>query len=968
MITTRYRFTNPWFVGLVLAALFFFLARQVLNYDLRTGPAPNGLFSLQYANNPDRAAVILQSWAQHPKGDQLAAARRAVWLDFPLTLSYGAVLFIICLYFHRYWKRQGRPWGVRLGRLAMGLVVLAFIFSVIRDGIVLRFLQGGGNLSPDAFSWMSRLSGYKTAALLIAGFYGVYDFSIRYRKEALLTTRILWYSRFSVLIVAVLFVLLWLVPQGQDLLVSINENPTHVAALFIATSVVAGVVWFMPRYFFPVNRKDRDRQILADAWEDHRQLPNRLFYLKIPRLLGVLTILVVFGAFRNILFLTDCPFFREAAFWPELTKIPPFYQLILAFSIFLLPIPEPWMNRLVSWYDTGPGRFRINGALMVIGVLLAAVVAFYFVDTQVFRSNPKGMHLLSLSAFLLAVVFYIGAVCRRKINYTRHGLKAIANFKVFRLLRVCLIAGFLVVLSVNSFAPQLAIYTGAISMIMIILTLLLLAIVALSFFYYRTPGTVLFFVALIVGTAFYIARKKDNHYHDVETMALPESFDRNRRMTVPAYFRSWVFDRAPDIRRFAEAGRRYPVFLVASSGGGTRAAYWTALISATLQDSTDGQFGAHLFSMSGASGGSVGSAVFTGLRAELGNGTEYTQRVEQLFQRDFLSVGLVYMFGKGLVQSLIPLDIGSWQDRSEWLADVYRRGFREATGGEALGGPVEMLWYPEGRIRTQLPLYFGHATQVEDGRRALLSPVKLDGVFTDAVDVLGGMPSGKTLSLATAAMMTNRFPYINPAGKLNGMHYLDGGFFDNSGSLATMELLDVLADTTAAANEQDSAFLALHRHLAFYAVKIDNDQSVHQAMRVDRIAREESEEVPELTAPFKAAYNAMLNGHVRLADTLLRQHPAVAEYIHFWVPYRGTYRDPNCGCEVSGHDEFRQQYCTQASCSEILPLGRNLSENTKEALRVKIRCHRPVIQRIKAMVRLDASPCELEVGCEGLME
>ena len=56
-----------------------------------------------------------------------------------------------------------------------------------------------------------------------------------------------------------------------------------------------------------------------------------------------------------------------------------------------------------------------------------------------------------------------------------------------------------------------------------------------------------------------------------------------------------------------------PFVLVATAGGGIRAAYWTGTLLGRLQDATGGRFDDQLFAISGVSGGSVGASVFLSL-------------------------------------------------------------------------------------------------------------------------------------------------------------------------------------------------------------------------------------------------------------------------------------------------------------------------------------------------------------------
>ena len=61
-----------------------------------------------------------------------------------------------------------------------------------------------------------------------------------------------------------------------------------------------------------------------------------------------------------------------------------------------------------------------------------------------------------------------------------------------------------------------------------------------------------------------------------------------------------------------------PVVVVATAGGGIRAAYWTVTVLGRLNQI--GGFDRHLFAISGVSGGSVGAAVYRAVLADLERG------------------------------------------------------------------------------------------------------------------------------------------------------------------------------------------------------------------------------------------------------------------------------------------------------------------------------------------------------------
>ncbi|MBR0669144.1 hypothetical protein GXW71_32640 [Roseomonas hellenica] len=83
--------------------------------------------------------------------------------------------------------------------------------------------------------------------------------------------------------------------------------------------------------------------------------------------------------------------------------------------------------------------------------------------------------------------------------------------------------------------------------------------------------------------------------------------DADPRRPLTDTFRLWLDQRA-DMARWHQAGRPFPVLLVAAEGGGARAAYFTALVMEELRARCP-RLLHHTFLMVGVSGGSLGSAL-----------------------------------------------------------------------------------------------------------------------------------------------------------------------------------------------------------------------------------------------------------------------------------------------------------------------------------------------------------------------
>jgi hypothetical protein len=261
-----------------------------------------------------------------------------------------------------------------------------------------------------------------------------------------------------------------------------------------------------------------------------------------------------------------------------------------------------------------------------------------------------------------------------------------------------------------------------------------------------------------------------------------------------------------------------PVFIVATEGGGIRAAYWTALVLAAVQDRSNDQrktwsvghpgqplppdFASHLFAVSGVSGGSLGAVVFNALLAE-NVAYPIQNRAHDILRQDFLSPTLAAMFFPDLLQRFLPFPIAA-ADRGVALEKAWEYGWQRTISGKDVSGqprpnrlaqPFRTLWKTrQGAI--PLPALFLNGTRVESGKRVITSNLLIksgaDGEFADAEDAEAILDNGgsRDIPLSTAAHMSARFTYVSPAGRLpDGGHIVDGGYFENSAAGTALEIL-----------------------------------------------------------------------------------------------------------------------------------------------------------------------------------
>lgn len=316
-------------------------------------------------------------------------------------------------------------------------------------------------------------------------------------------------------------------------------------------------------------------------------------------------------------------------------------------------------------------------------------------------------------------------------------------------------------------------------------------------------------------------------WNDNHAIALIEEGDAppQVRREIDVHVNAWLAAR--QARGELAPGRPFPVFLVASEGGGIRAAYWAGIVLAKLQDDSGGRFGRHLFALSGVSGGSLGNGAFAALMADGGSGAlrrspcarsnparPYQQCIRDVLRRDYLSPGLGYLLYPDMLQRFMPFPLPS-ADRARAVEAAWAHGWRQAAASERMAQRFDGLW--EGDAELDVPSLLLNATLVGGGNRVIASDLVIDGRFPDAYDAFDPMLDLRRMSLATAIHNSARFSYMSPAGTVSGCvqrarmvpctpgarrfvwgRLIDGGYFENSGVETLRDLLFAMRPVLAA--------------------------------------------------------------------------------------------------------------------------------------------------------------------------
>lgn len=277
----------------------------------------------------------------------------------------------------------------------------------------------------------------------------------------------------------------------------------------------------------------------------------------------------------------------------------------------------------------------------------------------------------------------------------------------------------------------------------------------------------------------------------------------------------WRKDLGKDFKEWVKDHPDGPIVLVAAEGGASRSGWWTAHVLGTLDQKTKGVFSKQVYAISGVSGGSLGAATYVSLLARRGeakstpgsfearddlgcealdDSVPLTVQSACFLGRDFLSPVIGYMLYPDFLQRFLPWPQADW-DRSYGLERSWQHDWRGTFGNTTFASPMSSLYSGT----TDLPRLLLNTTMGSSGRLAIQSSVKLPPEGdSGVVDLFTRWPAGLGMPLATVVHNSARFPVVSPGGQIFEMRegnrryvdvLMDGGYFENSGAAALLELV-----------------------------------------------------------------------------------------------------------------------------------------------------------------------------------
>ena len=324
---------------------------------------------------------------------------------------------------------------------------------------------------------------------------------------------------------------------------------------------------------------------------------------------------------------------------------------------------------------------------------------------------------------------------------------------------------------------------------------------------HRAPITILSFFILL------FLLNTNNHQIRILEPKYFSKKDQLEPLTIPEHFKKWLIHRKDSIVAEKRKGIKYPIYIIATEGGGIRAAYWTASVLGELSKLIPG-FMHHTYAISGVSGGAVGATVFTTLyhdslyKAQKQNVGESSLKI---IGKDFLSPLAAAFLIPDMAQKISPVGIKSF-DRARYLEDALSKDYFDEMGVKSLETPFMGIWNKK-KIYT-VPSLFLNCTRVETGEKAIITNllIKDDKNFSSGennksvIDLQEEI--ARHISVSTAAFIGARFPIVTPPATVqypdvkgdDRYNIVDGGYIDNSGLETALSIMSSIRNSREYSN------------------------------------------------------------------------------------------------------------------------------------------------------------------------
>jgi hypothetical protein len=258
------------------------------------------------------------------------------------------------------------------------------------------------------------------------------------------------------------------------------------------------------------------------------------------------------------------------------------------------------------------------------------------------------------------------------------------------------------------------------------------------------------------------------------------------------------------------ASEQPPLVIIAVSGGGSRASYWTFRCLQYADSLTHGQLFKHSVLVTGASGGMIGAAYWRSVQTGYVMGKikqPYSPRYQQMVGKDLLNA---VIFSLACVDIISPFNKITVAGRRYSKDRGYAFDRELASNSEGLLD-YKLKDYKAIEAAGISPMLLVNGTIINDARRILISPQPV-GYLTRSVNSLGSTEpiidavdfaeffkdqDPYDLQIMSALRMSATFPIVLPVVKMPSkpqMNIMDAGLRDNFGTESSMRYLRTFKD------------------------------------------------------------------------------------------------------------------------------------------------------------------------------
>ncbi|PVW14757.1 patatin-like phospholipase family protein [Marixanthomonas spongiae] len=336
------------------------------------------------------------------------------------------------------------------------------------------------------------------------------------------------------------------------------------------------------------------------------------------------------------------------------------------------------------------------------------------------------------------------------------------------------------------------------------------------------------------------------------------------------------------------------LFFIASHGGGLKANVWTLNVVNTLQKNTQGRLLDQTIALSGASGGSLGLALYTGLYKE--NGTDFTKiqkKIDHLAAQNYTSLDLSLTFGLDSYRKIWPFSQRyGLRDRPYYAMRNYQNEIENTASDKLSKISFRDYWKEAFNKNGYFPSLIMNTAGTQ-GSRGILWSVKQDDfekVFPFAVN-LADLTNNQTIPYYQAVSTTNRFPVFSPAAKIPGYGYfIDAGAIDNSGLLGCLDVHNYLMRDKKVLGDKQIAYIEIINSKGLYTDHLI--QKFKKQYHIDHIPVNENE-TDNIIADLETGLNLdKIPGYLSdYITNLEKTSEGSIRYFKIMMPHKVTYSD-----------------------------------------------------------------------------